>query len=83
MKVRYITTKCPYYNNLYLNLFDQLLQIVVLQLAEAFHVSEIHRIIALAVRADILVNKFGFALQNADAPAMEPILALVTANVEL
>lgn len=64
-------------------MFDQLLQIFVLQLTEAFHVGKIHRIVALAVRADVFINEFSFALQNANAPAMEPILALVTANVEL
>lgn len=67
----------------HLNLFDQFLQIVKLLETQRLHVGKVDRIILVAIRAYVLVNVVCLALQYSNAPSVEPVLALITANVEL
>jgi hypothetical protein len=46
------------------------------------HISKVNRVVLLTIGADILVDEFGFALQNTHAFSVEPILTFVTADVE-
>lgn len=56
---------------------------LVLHLRQALTVRQIDGRILLALGANVLVNAVRLRLHNADAPAVEPVLALVAANVEL
>lgn len=67
----------------YLYLFDEFFQIFIFAVVHFFHVCKIHRIVALTIRTDVLVDSFGFALHYANTTAMEPVLTLIAAYVEL
>lgn len=66
-----------------LNLFNQLLQVVMFQLTQTLHIRQIHRTILLALWANVFVNVIRFALQDSHTSAVEPVLAFVTADIEL
>lgn len=67
----------------YLYLFDEFFQVIIFAVVHLLHVGKIHRIVALTIRANVLIDAFGFALQYADTTAMEPVLAFVAAYVKL
>lgn len=66
----------------YLNLPHELFEVLEVVLRERFRVCESCRVVLLTVRANVLVDEVGLALQNADTLAVEPILAFVAADVE-
>lgn len=66
----------------YLYLFDQFLQQIKVLSAEVLHVGEIDRRISLTVRTDIFVNIVSFRLQNANTPAVKPVLTFIAANIK-
>lgn len=65
-----------------LYLFHEPLEIFEVFGGELFHIGVVHRVVLLTVGTDVFVDVVGLGLQDADAPAVEPVLASVAADVE-
>lgn len=65
-----------------MNVLHEHFQIFVIAIAKLLQIDIAWRFILSTVRTNVLINVVGLSLRNSDAFAMEPILTLVTANVE-
>ena len=66
----------------YHDLLEELLDEVVLLLAEDLHVGEVVDGLVVAVGADVLIDPLRLGLEDADAATVEPVLAALAADVE-